>query len=332
MENEVDKNNNSALSRVSDIEKVDIKLKLLNQLGRHIQDLQTQIETLENGMPTAYIDPQVILELVTGNEDYEFTQSEISMATVDIDYVDGFPVVNGLPLWERLDCEPLDLYKLYKLYRNQKVTESTRSFEKLISQTGNQFSVAYVAAYSKIYHWSLRNNAFDSYNTYLVDLEREKAVKTLEGKHRDAAEKIFDICVQYLETLDETKLIAQMRPNEVLGWAEMAVKLNRIALGLPPDKPKEIGKVNQGQNQNTIIIDKSQNINVGVKDKGNKRKSEVNINEEDRTYLQEVVNVLSKAGQLPKDLKAQLDVVENTDIDNMGNNDIIDAEIAENSQ
>ena len=291
----------TTLKKVSDIQ-IDKKLAMMQLLGQRVANYQNNIERLDNNLPLAYIDPQVIVEHLT---EEELIQQEIDQATIAIDYLEGFPVVNGLPFWERLDCEPLDYYKLFKIYRNQKNTDSTRSFEKLIEQTTTK--IGYLYALSKIYHWQDRCKAFDLFNSFLIDKERSKAIKIMEGKHKKTAEKMWELCEKYLTELeDKPDKLLNFKPAEFKSLLVEARKLERLSLGLsgdrPPAQPTTIEKTTINVDSKTMVDNKTISIPSGDKIE----------------YLQEIVDVLHKAKALPKTLEAQGDLREEIIIDEQG--------------
>jgi hypothetical protein len=271
-------------------------------LGNRTKQYQATLDLTSNGLPVAYIDPQVVVEQIAQGD--EPTQSEITMATVDIDYLEGFPIVDGRPFWERLDCEPLDYYKLYKGYRDQKNTEtSQRSFDKLEQQTNTP--VSYLYAISKVYHWQIRVKAYDLFNRQLLEDEREKQIKIMEGSHIKTAEKIRTLCETYLDQLKNTpSLMVNFKPNMFQGLLELSLKMDRLSLGLPSNAPitKE-----EKESLKVVINQTTNNTNTA---------NQVNLTSEEKVkYLQEIVDVLHQAKALPKTLEAQGDVMEATIIE-----------------
>ena len=297
-------NENNTLNRVSDIKKVDQKVRMLTLLGDKVQQLQNNLEPQnDSGSPLAYIDPQVVLEFITTNQEVELTQTEINIATIDIDYLEGFPVVEGLPFWERLDCEPIDYYKMFKLYRNQKITDSTRSFEKLIDQLNNT-TAPLLHALSKVYHWQQRVRAFDQYQGYLVEKEREKLTTVMNGRHQKTAEKMWELCEKYLtELASKPDKMLSFKPAEFKSLLVEARKLERLSLGLPGDRPPTTPNT-----QNTEIT----NIKIDSKIKNESKTINLPSGEKVK-YLQEIVDVLHNANALPKTIEAQGDVQEETE-------------------
>jgi hypothetical protein len=288
IKSEQSKENNNSL---------DIKLKLLNNLGNTVSGLQKNIDVTSNNLPIAYIDPQIILEEIIDNSDANanISQELITLSTTFIDYLDGVPIVGGLPFWERLDCEPLDYYRLFKTYRDYKLIEPKRSFEKLEADTNTPRP--YLYALSKVYHWQQRALAFDIYKMDEIERERNRQVSIMENKHKKAAERIFEICTTYLEVMEETGLLAAYSPKEMQGWAELAIKLERLSLGLSPDKPitkedtekvKQIVNVTNNQMNQTNLT--NQQLTILPND------PMMGLSEDDRKkFLQDVTDTLLKA-------------------------------------
>ena len=274
------------MEMIEKTEKIDIKLKLLQNLGDLVQNLQKNARLTNQNLPLTYIDPQVILEEITDKQVQnvnEISQETINLALITIDYLEGIPIISGLPFWERLDCEPLDYYKIFKFYRDIKLTEPTRSFEKTAKSTNQKETILY--ALSKIYHWQQRVQSFDLYQLDVINKIRSKQVDQLENKHQKGAEKLFTMCLKYMENLDTTQLIAKVKPADIKDWMELAVKLERLSLGLSPDKPitkEDTKKVN------TVIVNQTTNQIDSKTD--NKT---INItSEEHKKDLQEIADTL----------------------------------------
>jgi len=276
------------------------KIQVLENLGLVVKDLQVKCDS------NSYIDAQVILDYLTDvtktDEDPNVVpQRVIEKAQIAIEDIDGIPAVNGLPLWERLDCESLDFYKLFKIYREQKTVGITtennnvryqRSFENLKEITG--FTRKALYAISKVYHWQMRVSLYDSYRENFIAKEKNHMISLMETKHQNAAETIFEKCVKYFTDIDEDKL-KKLSPKDVLGWWNEATKLQRLSLGMPGDKIA-IEKKGGGKTVSITNID-NKTLNV-------------NNAKPDNKYLQDLVNILGVAGALPKGLEAKADVLE----------------------
>jgi len=160
--------------------------------------------------------------------------------------------------------------------------------------------VSYLHALSGIYHWQPRVNAYDTYKKIELEKVKNKEIKELESNHLKAAKKIFDYCVDYFEKLASTNEIAKMPPSQIIDWWEKAAKLGRLSLGMPSDKPTTI------ENQaNKVVIEKQVNFNQNTNQQNNQKNLTINA---DKKFLQEVMQILTTANALPKEIVAEQQV------------------------
>jgi len=280
----------------------DQKIKILNNLGQVIKGIQDDISENTEKMPIYYVDASIILNYLANNKIGTIPDRVINDSLVPIDWLEEIPIVNGLPIWERLDCEPITEYRLFKRYRDIKKGDvSRRSFENLKEATGIKVKALY--ALSKVYHWQIRVKCYDKYRISEVEKEKEKLVTLMETTHRKAADTIFEKCVNYFKGLTKEQL-AKINPKAMLDWFTEAARLTRLSLGLPADKPitkedrTKIEKIEIGK------ID-SKTLNIGKPD-GEKKDG----------YLQDVVDILDIAGVLPKKIEAKGDMQKELKEDN----------------
>lgn len=296
------------------VQSVDIKLKVLRNLASIISGLQKAITLTEQELPVAYIDSQVVWEYITdtqyqkGETINDIPYNIVNEATTTLDYLESTPIVKGLYFWEKLDCEPLEYYRLFKTYRdiNPITNDTKRSFEKLAVETNTD--IAYIYEYSKIYHWRQRTKSFDLYQKQIIGEERNRLTKIMENNHHKAANKIFDIASTYLDTLNSSGLIAQASPKEILGWAEFAVKLERLSLGLNPDKPDNLEDNKNNNNSKPVTQNQTNIVSINSTQNILDKDAEGNILDvaEKAKYLQDVINALTNAKALPTTLQTEV--------------------------
>jgi hypothetical protein len=306
------------------------QVKIFTNLGNIIKEIEKEIESIlnTNGQLSFYVDAQVILDYLTDitNRDDDpntIPQRVINSSLVPIDWIENTPVVNGLPIWERLDCEPLEYYRLYKLYRDQKTVGITtendnvihqRSFDNLEKSTNIKRQALY--ALSMVYHWQIRVKLFDQFRENIIEKEKERLIKLMESRHSVAARDVFDKCMTYFKNLDEGQM-KTISPKAMLSWLEMAVKLDRLSLGIPADKPmtkdetERIGKIINI----TKTDNKTLNITANSKDKD--------------SYLQEMLDILEIAGATPKSIKSKSDVLNELEVEQPVEHEIEDVEVVE---
>jgi len=216
-----------------------VKLKLTAEdklcLGANVVMLQETLARTPSGLPAQLVDPEAILNSTQVQEEGTLL-GEVTIlpenGTLHISYAEGFGTINGVPVWERLPKETVDAYKLYLHYRDQKEHTGSRSFQATAKQFGtNLISVVTLA---NMYHWMDRNLSFDSFREVMDDIRRERDVREMSSRHIRAARDIFKVCTNFIADPDNVKSLTH---KTALSWAELAVNLERLSLGMHPDKP-----------------------------------------------------------------------------------------------
>ena len=161
---------------------------------------------------------------------------------VPLSYLEGFPTIEGAPFWEQLNGEPPECYSLFELYlvipylQSSKATKATkRSLQEVArrsSASAQPPAIAQLYDIGTVFHWPLRANAYDSYHQQQTDHLRESLTLSMEAEHQTTARSLFKICSEFIQ-----KNQASLTPTSALKWFEAAVRLERLSLGLPPDKP-----------------------------------------------------------------------------------------------
>lgn len=251
-------------------------IQALKGLGDRVHILQATLPLNPDELPLSYIDPQVLaakgfLQDVSHVED-------LDGAVVKLDFLDGFPTINDLPFWERLDGELISYYEYFKAYRD--MIKTGRRSMVVIAERGD-VNVKLLVAISRMYHWTHRVKAYDQYKLIEREAERDARMIEMEGRHSSVAKKIFESCSKWM---DDDELMEAMTPKEQLSWFETALKLERLSLGLAPDKPFNSS---DQTNINTVI----QNI------QSDNKTIQIDANAKD---LQGVMDVLAATGQLAK--------------------------------
>lgn len=231
----------------------------MKELADRVVMLQNTVPKNEMNFPIYYVDCAPILEMGIHRSTEHILQDPPAEAFIPLQYHEGFPTVNGLPFWERLDGEFFEYYDLFKKYREiiysdlKTVTRahneySVRSFFLVAKETG--IKVQIIRTLANIYHWNLRAKAYDIYKKVRIEAAKQREIMVMENKHAEAARRIFAQCEQFLMNNME-----QMDPKTALQWFKTAVQLERLSLGLPPEAPVQQHK-NQGQpmiNVNTRV-------------------------------------------------------------------------------
>lgn len=201
-------------------------IRIMNALGDKVKELQGDVPiTSFNGVtdsgapewPIAYIDAS----LVNTNQALE--------SPIPIEYLEGYPTVNGIPLWERLENEPVELFKLFKTYRDMKLNQGLRSIQEL-STLGNTSPAVCLCAL-KLFHWNLRCQGYDLYQALLKQHMKSTLVEELQDEHRKEAKELRQTAVRYLNANREL-----MSPKNAIDLLKVATELERLSVGLAPNK------------------------------------------------------------------------------------------------
>ena len=113
------------------------KIEVQKKLSEFVQYFQINLPRNIQGIPLQLIDPTVILQATVGAETTDDVDEDaLRAATTNIDFSEGFPTIGGLPIWERLDGELIDYYKLFKEYREMKLLYGSRSLARLSETHG----------------------------------------------------------------------------------------------------------------------------------------------------------------------------------------------------
>jgi hypothetical protein len=278
-----------SIPKLTRIELASSEIGVIKLLGEAVAGLQESIGLNDWGLPYAFIDPQIIAE--TGLIKENLPPDILEKAKKSLDYFEGYPVVDDLPFWEKLDGELIYFYNLFKAYRELKDTEDTRSFAK-VAELSNQ-PLPTIVALSKAYHWKARAKAYDIYLKQRLDIIKQKNIEETENKHHKAAKELFELCIEGIKKVlkdfkDNQKGLTQ---EDMRAWLRMAVKMERVSLGLPPETP--------------LNNDEKEAINVVANYQMNKL---TNNNNQQLTVthnkLEKVLNILSKTGALKNVLES----------------------------
>lgn len=271
------------------------------KLGNFVQYFQVNLPVNGHGIPTKLISPLPLMAAIADCETTDDVSAPVlSEATLEIEFDGGIPLIDGLPIWERLEGERVEYYKLFKEYREMLYYRGSRA----MSQLAKIYDVApkNISALSKVFHWQVRCKAYDLYKKNELEQKRKFEIQQMQNKHAKAAEKLFERSLQYLEEHPE-----QLNPKVALEMFQTAIKAGRLALGLDPDKPESTGG---GKKAPSINIHNTTQIGTNEAEvvqsstiEGTSQDGDANA-----TYLQSILHVLDKSGAL--DQARQGDVIE----------------------
>lgn len=289
-----------------------------NSLANFIAQLQQMLDVTPSGDYVAYIDPTVIAEhMPYCNSPDDIPEDKFNQAVVKLDYEDGIPTIGGLPLWERLDGELISYYKIFKEYRDMKynvtnitgsTTEITTIGTRSIGRLAETLNIPgrYLTILSKMYHWTMRIRAFDTFKMREIILKKQHQAEILENKHAKYSNELLEQAIVYLKNHP-----AQLNPKTALQMVELGMKYGRISVGLAGDKPgsnaSAVHQTNINVSQTNNSADQMLNMQQGAGgndtiqgSKGSGHGSEVERqlanSMKDNSNLLSVLHVLNKSG------------------------------------
>jgi len=271
--------------------------KVLQILGDRVASLQKSLPLNNDGLPLSYVDPQVLINFGLSKEN--ISTDVINKAMIRLDYLEGYPVVNNLPFWEKLDGELLHFYKLFKCYRDLREEEGTRSYNRVSELSSHDVKIIRSLSYS--YHWPSRAKAYDFYRERQLAIIRQNNIKKMEDTHFETASHIFDeikgIISDVIEKMKKNPKDTGEYQSQLRSWFRLAISLQRLSLGLKTDAPSESkdGGVSLITNYN---LSQQDNRQINVSNPARQSDSTVKVDK-----MQEVVDLLKSQGVLEDVLK-----------------------------
>lgn len=270
----------------------DAQAKLQRKLGNFVYYFQVNLPTNGQGIPLRLVNPMGLMTVLPECESTDDVPEDVfEDALWDVQIEDAMPLINGIPIWERFDGEQVQYYKFFKEYRESLYTTGSRAIVK-VAESLNVEPRA-LTLLSKTYHWQLRCKAYDLHQRHLAERKRLYAIEKMESKHKETADKLLEMSMDYMENHTE-----QLNPKIALQMLETAVKMGRLSLGLSPDKPGtgESGGTSININQSSNAPLGEMNTSVEVNQGGNNTGSAT----EDLSKIQSILHILDKSGALDK--------------------------------
>lgn len=287
----------------------------LKRLASVVAQLQASFEI--GGQIRAIVDPALIAQELPYTESLEdFTDDMKERSTMEVDYIDSTPSIQGAPVWDRLPGERIDFYNVFKLYRDSRYflvdTGEYAIVNRTLAGLARQLKLPGVTLsyISKLYSWKPRCVLYDQYMEAEMQKRRVQNEILLRNDHLAMAQKLCAKAYDYLE-----KNFLKLSPKEVLQTLEMGIKYSRISTGLLPDRP---GAAVAGNQTNLAIYntttnntaDQMLNVNAGVIPTGQgvgsavERQLQQDMKQEDN--LLSILHVLQASGALKSAIHTDL--------------------------
>lgn len=264
------------------------------KLGNLVQYFQVNLPSNAHGIPLQLIDPSVLAEKLADYETSDDVPTDVvNTATWEIILEEGMPLVEGVPIWERLDGESVAYYNLFKAYREALYLEGARAIAKLAASTGIQ--MRNLTMLSRTYHWALRCKAYDFHKKIQAQRMKEIEIQKLESKHAKTADKLLEMSMSYLEEHEQ-----QLSPKIAVQLLQVAAKMGRLAVGLQADKPGTDGGGSTSINIQQVAGSGNEVAQTTTPGGGADTA-------EDISHLQSILHILDKSGAFPRGTVVEAD-------------------------
>jgi hypothetical protein len=149
----------------------------------------------------------------------------LAAAQVRLDYHEGFPTLpDGMPMWGTLPAEPMEAYHAFTEYME---LPGNRHVHLLTT-----YPLEDLLQWIHMYYWQFRCKSFDLFRVAHAQKLRQKRLLNSEDNHYVIADKMIKALQPALDGISEDDLMA-LAPAEKILLMEKAIKLQRLALGLP---------------------------------------------------------------------------------------------------
>lgn len=283
--------------------------KDFKRLAHFVTELQIDAPS-QNGLATTIVNPMWLASHVPFCQTpRDLTDEMVKKSTWAIEFQGEHALIDGVPVWERLDGERLDFYLLYKLYRDSRygLIDSgdyvlcTRSMAGLARRL--DLAPQLLSIISKIYNWSTRCGYYDIFFEHEILKRRQMEVQLLQRDHLSVSMQLLDTAVDWL-----TENVKHLQPKDALSMAELGLKYSRLSLGLAPDKP--IIKDADGKGHSTSLSVQINNAEQMVQMNQASQQSNVErqLGEDlkDNDNLLSILHVLQESGAMATALREEI--------------------------
>ena len=289
------------LSAVEDLREMTVSTEF-KRLAQFVSTLQASFPS-QSGLLVAFINPAWLASHVPFCETpQDVTEDMIQRSTWKIDLQGEMALVDGVPVWDRLEGERYDFFLLFKLYRDARygLIDSgdyvlcSRSMAGLARRLA--IKPLLLATLAKIYNWQLRCSYYDLFFENEILRRRQMEVQILQRDHLKFATTLLDKAMTYFE-----RHANQITPKDAIAMAELGFKFSRLSLGLVPDKP--IMKGSEGEATSPLLsiqvnnADKMFQVN-DQRSYGSEVERRLQENLKDNDNLLSILHVLQKSGAM----------------------------------
>jgi len=165
------------------------------------------------------LDPKMFNDIQEG--DYQKVLSFLEAAEVKIDYHEGYPSIQGLPLWCALPWESPDDYNVFENYLN---LPGARQLHLLPRDYGRRAAALFHTNY-----WAFRVQASDALAVVHHQRMRQQRILKTDDRHFLEAEKLLTQLTKLAPSVNWDNL--KEEPDKFVKTLAQVIELQRKALG-----------------------------------------------------------------------------------------------------
>jgi hypothetical protein len=165
----------------------------------------------------------------------------LNAAYIEIDYAEGYPTIEGVPVWNRLEFEPLKAYQQFEKYIELKQSHGVRQLGKLANGSP---TLKQLKDYFDTYYWASRVKAYDLFLAAQLKHLREQRILSIEDSHYLQAESLLTKLKDFFDQYDTETMLEELEFPQAIKALKELTQIQRVALGLSAQ-----GGTNGGSNQ-----------------------------------------------------------------------------------
>lgn len=188
----------------------------------------------------AIVDPMLLAGYVPYAEEIvDLRDDQIEECFHPFQEIDGYPTIQGTPLWERQEWERIEYYNLFKLYRDMRYAFYNESDTLLVNRSiavlsrAVRVSARTISYLSTVYQWNLRVTLYDAWMATMQHRRESIKRSLMLDRHSKVSQKLVQKAFNCLNK-QENKLTAK----DALEMLKLGLAYERISMGMPGDKPE----------------------------------------------------------------------------------------------
>lgn len=265
------------------------------QLKNYIMKIQQGCAIDNQGRVRALVNAREALSALSTYSVEALIDQPTEGLIMPIDYVDGCPVINGYPIWERLEGETMEAFEVFQKYLKMiQMDCPQRSVYQLSLSTKN--AVAELTQLRIINHWELRAQAYDDYvvgNRRAIQLLQQRDI---EDRHAKVGKELTNLAFKYLDTHTE-----MLTPKVAVQILEVSTKLERSTAGMSTGAEKGA--------DSRINVNVANQIGTAASKPVTENTVVTGDLDTDRARLTQMVNIMNNIGVLVPPPEVVIDAV-----------------------